>query len=143
MCEVAKIKTQKSSAKENVRTGFIDVLALNQEKIIIGKASLSKHKTDKSFLWLHELEVHPLCRRQGIGTILMDHVADVARKEKVDMVYLHPAPLEHTEGKQVSPRKLQQFYREQGYKPCPAPKDAVTVTDEGLLKRGMCLAIKK
>jgi len=136
MCEVATVKTQKTK-------DFIDVLALTKDKIIIGKASLSKHKTDKSFLWLHELEVHPLCRRQGIGSIIMDHVAEVAEKEKVDLVYAHPAPLEHTEGPQVSPRKLQQFYRQQGFKPCVAPQDAVTVTDEGLLKRGMCLTIKK
>lgn len=134
MCEVAAVKKKKDNT-------LIYLGALNSDGQVIGTADLTKNKTDQSFLWLHELEVHPLCRRKGVGTEIMNAIADLAEKEKVDVVYTMPAPLAESEGKQLSERTLKAFYRKQGYVPCDAPKDAVTITDEGLVKRGMCLRL--
>lgn len=135
MCEVATTKSHQSKS-------FIDIEALNTDKQVIGKASLSKVKTNKNLLWLHELEVHPLCRRKGVGTAIMDHIADLGKKKGVELVYACPVPLQEAEGKMPSEKQLRAFYRSQGFEPCSAPKDIVTVTDEGLLKRGMCLKLK-
>jgi GNAT superfamily N-acetyltransferase len=135
-CEVAAVKVKRDKA-------FIYMGALNGDKQVIGKADITKNKTDKNFLWLHELEVHPLCRRKGVGTEMMNAIADLAEKEKVDLVYAVPGNPAEAEGKPVPERALNRFYRKQGYLPCEAPKDAVTVTDEGLVKRGMCLILHK
>lgn len=136
MCEVATTKSHQSKS-------FIDIEALNNDKQVIGKASLSKVETDKKLLWLHELEVHPLCRRKGVGTAIMDYVADLGKRKGVDLVYACPVPLADAEGKPPSERQLKAFYRSQGFEPCAAPKDVVTVTDEGLVKRGMCLNLNR
>jgi N-acetylglutamate synthase-like GNAT family acetyltransferase len=134
LCEVATTKSHQSKS-------FIDIEALNNDKQVIGKASLSKIKTDKNLLWLHELEVHPLCRRKGVGTALMDHIVELGEKKGVELVYACPVPLADAEGKAPSEKQLKAFYRKQGFQPCKAPKDIVTVTDEGLQKRGMCLKL--
>jgi len=136
MCEVAAVKVKRDKA-------FLYVGALNSDKEVIGKADITKNKTDKNFLWLHELEVHPLCRRKGVGTEMLQTITDLAQKEKVDLVYVVPGNPVEAEGRPVSERALKQFYRKQGYVPCDAPKDAVTITDEGLVKKGMCLILKK
>ena len=92
MCEVATIKDYKTGS-------FIDVEALTKDKQVIAKASLSKLKTDKKFLWLHDIEVHPLCRGQGVGTTMMDHIATLGEKKGVDLIYACPVPLEKCERK--------------------------------------------
>lgn len=137
-CKIAKIKAERDKA-------FIDIEVLTKDQQVVGKAEIMKGKTDKSFLWVGVLEVHPLCRRQGVGTEMMEAIADLAKDEKVDLVYVHPAQLAESgwDSYPVSEKALTAFYNKLGFKPCEAPKDVVTVTNEGLLKRGLCLTIKK
>jgi GNAT superfamily N-acetyltransferase len=136
MCEVAAVNVKRDKA-------FLYVGALNNDKEVIGKADVTKNRTDKNFLWVHEIEVHPLCRRKGVGTEMMKAIENLAKDQKVDLVYVVPGNPADAEGRPVSEKGLDAFYRKQGYVPCEAPKDAVTVTDEGLVKRGMCLILKK
>ena len=136
MCEVATIKDYQSRS-------FIDVEILTKDKQVIAKASLSKLKTDKKFLWLHDIEVHPLCRGQGVGTTMINHIAELGEKKGVDLIYACPVPLASASGKPATEKQLKTFYRKQGFEPCNAPEGVVTVTDEGLVKRGMCLKLRR
>ena len=46
-------------------------------------------------LYLCDLCVHPRCRRQGIGTRLVSHAAELARSRGADALYLHVERTNH------------------------------------------------
>jgi GNAT superfamily N-acetyltransferase len=125
-----------------VRDGaFVDVTALNKSGKYLGRAELSLHKTDKKFLWMHLIEVRRECRGKGVGSEMVQQIADYGRKHNAQLVYAYPAALTRESGKQQL--KREHFYKQQGFVPCNAPKDAVTITSEGLFKRGVCLFLEK
>jgi GNAT superfamily N-acetyltransferase len=131
------------NVKVRQRKAFIEVGAVNKDNKIVGAASLSNLRTDKKFLWLHEIQVHPECRRKGVGSAIMDKITEVGKKAEAELIYAYPAVPMNAKGKELSPKQLLSVYRKQGFKPCNAPKDVSTVTDEGLFKRGVCKSLKE
>lgn len=130
--EELKVAQQKSLGK---------VGAFNEKGKLLGSADFSVLQTDKKFVWLHEIEVIPECRRKGIGEALIDVVADIGRNNNAKLVYAYPSSPVGVE-KPLPINKIRHFYEKNGFKPCNPPKDVVTVTDDGLAKRGVCLLLK-
>jgi len=135
-CKVDEVKSRQ-------RKAFVTVGALNKDGKVIGAAQLSSLKTDKKFLWLHEIEVRPQCRRKGVGSAMMDKIVEIGKKIDAELIYAYPATPMETSGKTLTPKQLGAFYKKEGFEPCNAPKDVATITDEGLFKRGVCLKLKK
>lgn len=134
-CDIDEIKTRSHKA-------FVEIGAFNKDKKLIGIADASILKTDKKFVWLHELAVRPDCRRHGIGEALVSKVAEIGEKANAELIYAYPAEPAGEE-KPIPQEALDAFYKNQGFKPCNAPEDVATITDEGLFKRGVCLPLKK
>ena len=115
--------------------------AFNEDKKLIGEADISILKTDKKFIWLHEIEVNPKCRRKGVGEALITVIKEIGKENDAELVYAYPMqPM--GAAKPIPQKKIEAFYKNQGFKPCNPPKDVATVTDEGLFKRGVCLFLK-
>lgn len=134
-CEIAHGKIRRHKA-------FLEFEAFNKDHKTLGVADVTLLKTDKKFLWLHELSVLPECRGKGVGSEILEAVVKEGRKEKVDLVYAFPMQ-PAGEPKPIPQAKIDSFYKKNGFVPCNAPKDVATITDEGLFKRGVCLYLEK
>jgi N-acetylglutamate synthase-like GNAT family acetyltransferase len=133
-CEIDKGKIMR-------RKAFFEFNAYNKDGKIIGTADVTLLKTDKKFMWLHELSVpDPKCRGKGIGSEIIQAIADAGREEKAELVYAYPM-MPMGEAHPIPQKKIEHFYKENGFVPCNAPKDVSTITDEGLFKRGVCLRL--
>jgi len=121
---------------------FRDFEALNKDGEHIAKAETAFLNTNKKFAWMTTLQVDPNCREQGIGTEVIQQVAEEAKNAKAELIYVYPA-VPPDEKMPISPSLLIKFYEKNGFVPCNAPKDVATLTEEGLKKRGMCLYLRK
>lgn len=119
---------------------FLEFDALNKDGESIGTADATLLKTDKKFIWLHELRVEPECRNKEVGATLLEVLADFGRREKAELVYAFPMTPSDEE-KPIPQGKIEHFYKKNGFVPCMAPADVATITDEGLRKRGVCLSL--
>ena len=124
-----------------VREGtFVELTAFNKKGQPVGHADAGLYNTDKKFVWLHEIHVRDECRRKGVATEMIGALAEFGKMKGAQLLYAYPAPPQSDPS--VPQKSLDKFYRKNGFKPCNAPKDAVTITDEGLFKRGVCLPLK-
>lgn len=133
-CDIEQIKLAKNNTLAKVG-------AFNKDDKIIGVADISILKTDKKFIWLHEIVVDPRCRRKGVGEAIIEAVADIGREKGSQFIYAFPSPPIGVP-KPIEQKKIEAFYKNLGFKPCNAPQDVATVTDGGLFKRGVCLPLK-
>uniref|UniRef100_A0A6M3ID35 Putative acetyltransferase n=1 Tax=viral metagenome TaxID=1070528 RepID=A0A6M3ID35_9ZZZZ len=121
---------------------FREFEAFNKDGKSIGMADVSVLRTDKKFLWIHELQVQPECRNKGVGTEIIGAIVDHAKELKADLIYTFPmTPTD--EPNPIDQKKIEHFYKKNGFVSCNAPEDVATVTDEGLKKRGLCLKLTK
>lgn len=134
-CTVDKITLRRDGAELNI-------FATNKADKYLGHAETSLFSTDKKFVWMHMIRVRPECRGKGVGSEIVQEIVDFGQKNKADLVYAVPMALTGRDGSARAQKKREAFYEKQGFVPCKAPKDAVTVTNEELLKRGVCLKLK-
>jgi GNAT superfamily N-acetyltransferase len=123
-----------------VNNKLLAMEAYNKDKQVIAKADLSNLKTDKTFIWLHHLEVVPECRDKGVGTEVLEKIAELGKAYGASIIYAYPAQPIDAEAP-IPDDKITHFYKKNGFVACKAPKDAITVTDEGLKKSGLCRKI--
>lgn len=121
-------------------------VALNPKNQTIGFAITSTEKSDKDYIWLKELEVSEDCRRKGVGKTLLNEVVQSGKKNNVDLIYAVPMTPADLPDKGIADEKIHHFYDKNGFKPCNAPKGAVTeiVDPQGntdTTKKGVCLII--
>ena len=120
---------------------FVTLVAANKEGKPLGGAQSSILKTDKKFIWLHDLQVNPPCRDKGIGAQLVAKLAEIGKQQNADLIYAYPAD-PAGEKMPIPQSKIEHFYEKNGFVPCKAPERVVTVTNEGLAtKGGVCLKL--
>jgi N-acetylglutamate synthase-like GNAT family acetyltransferase len=120
---------------------LMQLTIINKEHEVIASADISTLKTDKPFIWLHHIEVEPECRKHGLASDIIEKIVKVGKKEGAELIYAYPAQPMDTEVT-IPETQIKVFYEKLGFKACDAPKDAVTITDEGLKKSGLCLKLK-
>jgi N-acetylglutamate synthase-like GNAT family acetyltransferase len=137
-CDRMKCEIERGVVRRH--KAFLEFEAFNKDGESIGSADVTSLRTDKKFLWLHELEVAPECRNNGVGAEIINAVAKEGRKENAELVYAFPmTPMD--EKTPIPQGKIEHFYKKNGFVPCNAPADVATITDEGLKKRGVCLKL--
>jgi GNAT superfamily N-acetyltransferase len=134
-----KIDVDKSKVIQN--NAFLTLVPRNKDGKEIGKAEATILKTDRKFIWLLDLQVIPECRDQKVGSKIIGKLAQIGKMEKAELVYAYPA--EPSGVKEPIPQeKIENFYKNNGFVPCAAPKDVATLTNEGLEKKGgVCLKL--
>lgn len=69
--------------------------------------TVENYFTGRKSAYISQFAVHPKYKKQGLGSILMDHCEDLARQEKFEAIQLDTAkPAEH----------LVRWYQKRGYK---------------------------